>query len=130
MSCSRISLFILVIGLTGSGAAGQVLRVAYDSPAQDPDGSTWPLAYPYLRDALDDVTKDTGTHTASSGADTLTDSTKSWTDDELIGLRVYNITDGSSAIITDNTDTTVTADLSDDGDWDLNDAYKIVYTQI
>lgn len=68
-----------------------------------------------------------GTHTGSNNASVLTDSTKSWTVDELVGLTVYNVTDGSSGAITANTANTITATLSGgiDNDWDTNDVYAV-----
>lgn len=68
-----------------------------------------------------------GTHTGAGDASTLTDSAKSWTPDEWIGYTIYNTTDGSSAIITDNDATTITATLEGgtENDWDASDAYLI-----
>ncbi len=69
-----------------------------------------------------------GTHDGSGNAATLTDSTKSWTNDQWIGYRIKNTTDGSFGIITDNDATTITATLQGgtDNDWDASDAYLIV----
>ncbi len=69
-----------------------------------------------------------GVHDGSANAAVLTDSTKSWTNDEWIGYRIKNVTDGSFAIITDNTATTITGVLEGgtDNDWDVSDAYVIV----
>lgn len=66
-----------------------------------------------------------GTHTGSNNQATLTDSTKSWTTDALIGKVIYNETDGSSGTITDNDSTTITVALADgtDDDFDTNDVY-------
>lgn len=61
-------------------------------------------------------------------ATVLTDSSQAWTISEFIGRTVYNITDGSSGIITANTATTITvASLSGgtDDDWDTGDLYNI-----
>lgn len=68
-----------------------------------------------------------GTHTGSSAASVLTDSTESWTADALVGRTITNTTDGSSGTITANTATTVTATLSGgtDNDWDTGDSYTI-----
>jgi len=62
----------------------------------------------------------------------LTDSTQAWTVDALIGMQVFNQTDGSSAFITDNDATTVTATLAGgtDSDWDDNDVYEINNSQM
>lgn len=69
-----------------------------------------------------------GTHTGSNDAAILTDSTKSWTNDEWIGYRINNITDGSYAIITDNDATTITGTLvgGTGNEWDASDVYLIV----
>lgn len=74
-----------------------------------------------------DAVEEGGTHTGADAAATLTDAAASWVADELIGLTIHNITDGSKGVITDNTDTTVTATLAGGtGDeWDTNDVYKI-----
>lgn len=69
----------------------------------------------------------TGTHDGPSGAATLTDSAATWTSGEYVGLVLYNITDGSSGLITANTGTTITATLSGgtENDWDSGDSYRI-----
>lgn len=69
-----------------------------------------------------------GTDDTSSAAAFLTDTTASWTIDDLIGLKVLNKTDGSEGTITDNTATTVTATLSGglNNNWDAGDIYEIV----
>ena len=63
---------------------------------------------------------------------TLTDSTQAWTVDALIGMQVFNQTDGSSAFITDNDETTVTAVLAGGtgNDWDDGDVYEINNSQM
>jgi len=68
-----------------------------------------------------------GTHDGSANAATLSDSTASFTTDNLIGSTIYNVTDGSSGVITENDGTTITATLSGgtDDDWDVSDAYYI-----
>lgn len=70
-----------------------------------------------------------GTHTGSANAAVLTDSTKSWTVSQWVGYRIKNITDGSFAIITANTATTITGTLvgGSDNDWDASDAYLIIH---
>jgi hypothetical protein len=77
------------------------------------------------------VTAYTGTHTGADNQATLTDSTKSWTVDELVGKTINNTTDGSTATITANTATTVTATLGGgaENDWDTGDAYTITSTE-
>ena len=70
-----------------------------------------------------------GSHTgAVDQATVLTDSTQAWTPDALIGMQVFNQTDGSSGFITDNDATTVTVAALTGGtgnDWDTNDVYEI-----
>lgn len=79
-----------------------------------------------------DRTKDingtsTGTHNGGDDAALLTDSTASWVADSLIGAYAVNKTDGSYGLITDNTDTTVTATLAGGtgNEWDDDDVYVI-----
>lgn len=71
----------------------------------------------------------TGMHTGGNNEATiLTDGTKAWDVDALIGYQVFNSTDGSSGIITDNDGTTVTVAAlagGTDNDWDTNDTYEI-----
>ena len=71
----------------------------------------------------------TGMHTgADNQATVMTDSTAAFTVDALIGSTIFNTTDQSSAIITDNDATTVTvaALLGGTGnDWDTDDKYEI-----
>ena len=71
----------------------------------------------------------TGAHTGGDDeATVLTDSGQAWTVDALIGLQVYNSTDGSSAFITDNDATSVTVAAlvgGTDNDWDTGDKYEI-----
>ena len=77
----------------------------------------------------------TGTHTGDDNAATLTDSTKSWATDALVGQWVHNYGDRdtdykparSYGQITANTTTTVTATLSGgkEKDWDTDDPYLI-----
>lgn len=68
-----------------------------------------------------------GSHTGAADASVLTDSTKSWTTDELVGYVIYNTTDGSKGVITENTSNTVTATLEGgtENDWDNGDTYLI-----
>jgi hypothetical protein len=75
-----------------------------------------------------DGQKAIGTHTGSSGASVLTDSTKSFTINELVGYYLVNTTDNSSTTITANTATTITGTLSGgtDNDWDAGDSYKVM----
>jgi len=70
-----------------------------------------------------------GIHTGGDDeATVMTDSTAAFTIDALIGATIYNVTDGSSAIITDNdtTSVTVAALLGGTGnDWDTGEKYEI-----
>ncbi len=68
-----------------------------------------------------------GTHSAADGA-TLTDATKAWTVDLLIGRQVYNLSDsGAKCTITDNTANTVTCTLAGGlrDHWHSGDTYKV-----
>lgn len=60
----------------------------------------------------------------------LTDSSANWVEGALEGMQIFNITDGSSGIITYNKSNTVEATLSggEDNDWDGNDQYIIIGT--
>ncbi len=73
-----------------------------------------------------------GSHTGVDDVAVLTDSTQAWTVDALIGLQVFNETDGSSAFITDNDATTVTGILTGGtgNDWDTDDIYEINNSQM
>ena len=68
-----------------------------------------------------------GTHTGANNVAILTDSSKTWIADELIGFFIVNITDGSYGIITDNTNNTATVSLTGGtgNDFDTNDTYRI-----
>jgi len=68
-----------------------------------------------------------GQHTGSDGAAALTDANANWQVSELVGLTVYNKTDGSSITITANTATTITGTLNGgtDDDWDEDDEYIV-----
>ena len=59
----------------------------------------------------------------------MTDTGGGFTVNEFVGWTIYNITDGSSAIVTANTATTVTGTLAGgtDNDWDNADKYVIGY---
>lgn len=69
-----------------------------------------------------------GTDDTSVGAAFLTDSTASWTPSEWVGYFIKNTTDGSFALITANTGTTITGTLygGTTDDWDSGDGYSIV----
>lgn len=68
-----------------------------------------------------------GTHTGANNAITLTDASASWGSGDLSGWHIYNITDGSWAVVSSNTSTTITAKLigGTGSDWDTNDVYVV-----
>ena len=68
-----------------------------------------------------------GTDDTSVSAAFLTDSGEAWTVDEWVGYIILNVTDGSRALITANTATTITGTLygGTENDWDNGDAYLI-----
>jgi len=65
-----------------------------------------------------------GTHTAVFSALIMTDAAAHFVTGELIGLTINNVTSGHSAVITGNTETTVTVAAIADG-WTTLDAYTI-----
>jgi hypothetical protein len=71
----------------------------------------------------------TGIHTgADDQATVMTDSTAAYTPDALIDSTIYNTTDGSSGVITDNDATTITVAALVGGtgnEWDTNDKYEV-----
>lgn len=71
--------------------------------------------------------REAGTHTGAANAAVLTDSTLGAGTNDLVGYTIKNITDGSQAIITANTATTVTGVLygGTDNDWDTGDIHHI-----
>lgn len=74
---------------------------------------------------------DTGSHTAADSLTIMTDAVRAlgnWVVDELVGYTIFNITDGSSGVITANTINTVTvAALVGGGDntWQAGDTYMV-----
>ena len=69
-----------------------------------------------------------GTHTGGTHATIMTDSAATFVVDALIGLTIYNVTDGSYGTITDNDATTVTVAFlagGTDNQWESADAYII-----
>ncbi len=68
-----------------------------------------------------------GAHDGAANASVLTDTTASWTTDQWVNYWIKNDTDGSVALITENTATTITGVLygGTDNDWDISDAYFI-----
>ncbi|GAI75990.1 unnamed protein product, partial [marine sediment metagenome] len=79
----------------------------------------------HVRTSLTD--RAVGVHTGADGAAALTDAEAHFVADELVGLMIKNLTDGSSGAITANTETGVTATLvgGTNNDWDSGDAYVI-----
>jgi len=70
----------------------------------------------------------TGTHTAAAHATIMTDANAHFIVNELVGLTIENVTDGSSGVITANTETTVTVAALAGGtlnQWSTNDVYSI-----
>lgn len=70
----------------------------------------------------------TGTHTAAPHATIMTDANAHFQVNELVGLTIVNVTDGSSGVITANTATTVTVAALAGGmlnQWSTNDVYTI-----
>lgn len=69
-----------------------------------------------------------GTHTAANNLTIMTDATAHFVVNELVGLTIYNTTDGSSGVVTANTETTVTVAALAGGtlnQWTTGDAYTI-----
>lgn len=68
-----------------------------------------------------------GSHTGGAAEPVLTDSTLGATTDEWVGYTIKNITDGSQALITANTTTTITGVLygGTDDAWDNGDVFHI-----
>jgi hypothetical protein len=69
----------------------------------------------------------TGTHTGTNDSATLIDSGATWEVNEFSDTTIANSTDGSTASVTSNTATTLTATLSggSGNDWDTGDTYVI-----
>jgi hypothetical protein len=57
----------------------------------------------------------------------LTDSSANWLDDSLVGRIVYNLTDGSQAVIVGNTANQISGTLAGGAgnDWDTSDSYRV-----
>lgn len=70
----------------------------------------------------------TGAHTAAAHATIMTDANAHFIVNELVGLTIENISDGSSGVVTANTETTVTVAALAGGilnQWSTNDVYSI-----
>jgi len=69
-----------------------------------------------------------GIHTAVVHATIMTDANAHFIVNELVGLTIENVTDGSSGVITANTETTVTVAALAGGitnQWNTNDVYSV-----
>ncbi len=69
-----------------------------------------------------------GTHTAANHATIMTDAVAHFIAGELVGLTIVNVPDGSSGVVTANTETTVTVAALAGGilnQWTTGDAYSI-----
>ncbi len=69
-----------------------------------------------------------GTHTAANHLTIMTDAVAHFIANELVGLTIVNVTDGSSGVVTANTETTVTVAALAGGllnQWTTGDAYSI-----
>ncbi len=70
----------------------------------------------------------TGIHTAVASLTIMTDANAHFIVNELVGLTIENVTDGSSGVVTANTETTVTVAALAGGvtdQWNTNDVYSI-----
>jgi hypothetical protein len=76
---------------------------------------------------LGDLNPISGVHDGGDGQAAMTDASATFIIDDLIGSTIFNTTDGSSGLITDNTATVVTATLAGgtDNDWDDDDVFEI-----
>lgn len=72
---------------------------------------------------------ESGTHDGAGDSATMTDSTQTWANDELVGDWVFNTTDGSWGKVASNTSDTITfvdgMQGGTDNDWDVGDAFVI-----
>jgi len=73
------------------------------------------------------LTHASGVHDGADDAAIMTDSGESFTASAMVGMTVYNVTDGSSGLVTANDGTTVTATLAGgtDNNWDTNDVWQV-----
>lgn len=73
------------------------------------------------------LTHASGVHDGGNNQTILTDSGESFVTNSRVGMTLYNITDGSSGIVTANNGTTITATLAGgiDNDWDDGDAWQV-----
>jgi hypothetical protein len=73
-----------------------------------------------------------GIHDGGDGQAVCSDGSQSYTPDALIGMQIFNQTDGSSSFITDNDGTDVTGVLAGgaENDWDNGDVFEINNSQM
>ena len=122
--------WMMVVGSVLGTTAFTDLECAYKYKYDDAGIDCWargtgPETY---CESYDVVYDPYGTHTSGTHATIMTDSAAAFKTDALIGQVIYNTTDGSSGIVTDNDATTVTvAALAGGGDdqWDTADTYTI-----
>jgi hypothetical protein len=72
----------------------------------------------------------TGTHTEAAHPTIMTDATAHFVVNEFVGLTIFNLTDGSSGVVTANTETTITVVALEGGltnQWNPGDVYSIGY---
>jgi len=152
---------IILVDSTGSGSHGIKMRGYSPTPRTDLElipsrGDTTITVSDASKITVNDIILlrhdsdhiASGTHTGADNSATLTDNSKSWSNNELVGYMIRNLqrTEGfiignrgdieSRGEITANTSNTVTVTLSgdDDNDWDTGDNYFIypkdnAYTQ-
>lgn len=103
---------VIYDGIVNFGNTGVVIQLQQNSAILSDDWWNWGIG---------------GTDDTSTNAAFMTDSTASFTTNALIGYVIKNTTDGSQALITANTATTVTGVLygGTENDWDSGDAYLI-----
>jgi hypothetical protein len=86
------------------------------------DGSVW------TNSAQSSRSEESGSHTGANNAADLTDSTKMWRIGEHDGKTIYNVTDGSYAIISHTSANTIISLAlagGTDNNWDTGDEYVI-----
>jgi len=87
---------------------------------KDPISGTHTI-YGFMPQSNADVTD--GSHTGGMAAAVMTDATATFVTNNLIGLTLTNVTQGTSSTITANTGTTITTTVG--LGWNTNDTYKI-----
>lgn len=125
----RLALRVRILTNKSSGSTEQIIEIlslAIKSPIELVE--YFPASFvTYITDSLDCIV-DSGTHTGPNYSPTLTDSTKDWSPDSLIGKTIHNKDDYSMGVITANTYTTITATLFGGigNDWNTGDSYDII----